>query len=262
MTIINSITGGSSDKEPKRQQKTVTPGNANQTVTADSGFDGLQFVSIAGSDNLVASNVKYGKNIFGVVGTFEHTSTSSYYIKNATTIIPYSSKTNAGLKGFDIFVGQNNAPDLKVYKETGDISGRASWSYTKDSGYFTTKVVEGSADGFDAVISARSCRMTCTTNLPNGTYTVGLSTFCPVRASSPMLKSNVDMLYAIKPTLSRYSMSVSNGLGTINNVQFTIESGRWGMSDFGIRSPTGALFSDGSGGSGFMFAAQVNYFSK
>lgn len=53
------------------QSKSVTPTAAQQVVTPDSGFDGLSQVTVRGSVNLIASNVRDGVTIFGVTGTYK-----------------------------------------------------------------------------------------------------------------------------------------------------------------------------------------------
>ena len=55
---------------PSLQNKIVTPSASQQVVSADSGYDGLNQVTVSGDADLVASNIKHDVNIFNVAGTF------------------------------------------------------------------------------------------------------------------------------------------------------------------------------------------------
>lgn len=65
--VNGTYTGGGSNY----QQKTVTPSASQQVVSADSGYDALSQVTVNGSSNLVAGNIKKDVEIFGVTGTLE-----------------------------------------------------------------------------------------------------------------------------------------------------------------------------------------------
>ena len=60
---------------PNLQTKTITPSTSQQSLSADSGFDGLDVVTINGvtsdiDSNIKAENIKNGISILGVIGSY------------------------------------------------------------------------------------------------------------------------------------------------------------------------------------------------
>lgn len=72
MTIINAVGGaGGKATEPLLQERTVTPPSLPYIVGTEEGYDGLRQVTINPDANLVATNIRKDKTIFGVTGSFE-----------------------------------------------------------------------------------------------------------------------------------------------------------------------------------------------
>lgn len=66
---------------PVLQEKTVTPQTLPTVIGADEGYDGLSQVTVNPDSQLRAENIRSGKTIFGVDGTFVGAESSSQLLK-------------------------------------------------------------------------------------------------------------------------------------------------------------------------------------
>lgn len=88
--ILSGYTGYATDPKtkitgsiPSYSGRTITPGKTNQTIAAGNYISGN--VTIAGDADLIAANIKNGKNIFGVAGTCKEYKVYTGYPRSGST---------------------------------------------------------------------------------------------------------------------------------------------------------------------------------
>ena len=91
-----SVQVKSSGSSPTLQSRTVTPSSSTQYITAQTGYDALNQVTVYGDSNLIGSNIKGGVSIFGVSGSYtgdvrESISTGGEFVENRTKLRVYFS---------------------------------------------------------------------------------------------------------------------------------------------------------------------------
>ena len=119
---------------PVMQEKTVTPETLPTVIGPDAGYDGLTQVTVNPDSQLIPTNIRSGKSIFGVTGTFTGGSLTSlddiiYYEHNISSeFVPLGAITTAPTEKipeqfvqypFYLARGNRNFPGIMEYSEVG-----------------------------------------------------------------------------------------------------------------------------------------------
>lgn len=112
---------GTYDPQPNLQSKSVNPTTSAQTVSPDSGYDGLSQVSITAvtsaiDANIAAGNIKDGVTILGITGTYDpqpnlESQTASYTANGTYTITPSTGYDGMSDVEVTVNVSGSNCPD-------------------------------------------------------------------------------------------------------------------------------------------------------
>lgn len=94
-TFSNENDTGLTGAIPSKSAQTYTPGTSNQTIAANQFLSGIQ--TILGDPDLIASNIKKGINIFGVIGTLDVASLGGRMFASGTVLATGSVATVTGL---------------------------------------------------------------------------------------------------------------------------------------------------------------------
>ena len=90
---------------PTIAARTITPGKTNQTVNAGNYLGGN--ITIAGDADLIAANIKSGKNIFGVAGTCKEIKYFSQYVTSGSSRVSFKNNGEHRLYAYELKLTHN-----------------------------------------------------------------------------------------------------------------------------------------------------------
>jgi hypothetical protein len=135
--------------QPDLQDKTITPTAEDQTISADTGYDGLNAVTVAGDADLISANIKRGVEIFGVKGSYSGSGGS------------VSTKTTAPLEVNGTDYSVDGVPQMGYYKRDYALNSTIHFAYTGNKTFLhwlddSGKVLSEGATEVDLPFTAES----------------------------------------------------------------------------------------------------------
>lgn len=119
--ISNILDSKSTPTPQKLQDKTITPTATNQVITADTGYGGLNKVTVNGDAELVPENIKEGVNIFGVTGSMSGNTLKWTMIDTSKSVSVYAPDATTGFvvdlsfkKMPSYIIFENSAADFMI----------------------------------------------------------------------------------------------------------------------------------------------------
>lgn len=137
--------------------QTITPGTSDKTIASGKYLSGTQ--TIQGDANLVAGNIKSGVSIFGVVGTYAGSSSSSMTMKTGTTT---SATISTGLSSISAIV---------IYKDSVLATGLVHGVYvtSEDTLHYTY------CSSYSTWTKSYAVSTSTASSVSGGTFTLGTS---------------------------------------------------------------------------------------
>lgn len=133
---------------PLLQVKSVVPTTTAQDVTADSGYDGLSRVTVAGDAKLVPNNIAEGVSIFGVMGSLKGGGELKYATGtiSPTGAVKTMTANGVGFKPSVVYMYHNTAKSMHCFGSANFTVGYNGSTYTPqfqplDDGFTFTATV-------------------------------------------------------------------------------------------------------------------------
>lgn len=231
--VSGSYTASSGSTTPTLQSKSISPSESSQTVTPDSGYDGLSQVTVnAISSTYVGSGVTKKSATTYTPTTSDQTISSGQYLNGAQTIKGDSNLIASNIKsGVTIFgvSGSYTASASSPNLQSKSVSpSESSQTVKPDSGYDGLSQVTVSAisttyvgSGVTKKAAATYIPSTSDQTIANGQYLNGTQT---IKGDSNLIAANIKSGVSIFGVAGSYTGSGSGGSSTNNCEAYHITS--------------------------------------